>query len=76
MGGPASPGYTAAELSGGIVVMVRRSLRILVIVLLGSGAAGSLLGCGQKGPLYFPEEEGEKKEKKKQSLVSPLRASS
>lgn len=47
--------------------------------LLGMGitlaTAGLLGGCGQRGPLYLPQEE-EKKKKKNQSdaLPSPIRS--
>ena len=72
-----APGYTAVELNNRIAVVAGRILRILVILLVALGAAWGLLACGQKGPLYFPEEEEqeerEKKDVEQQSLLSSLR---
>jgi len=37
-----------------------RSILLATCLFLGSGAL--LAGCGQKGPLYLPVEEGEEKQ--------------
>ena len=40
----------------------RHTLRTLAALLLG---AGLLAGCGQKGPLYLPDDEATAKERSK-----------
>ena len=43
---------------------LKRWLLGLIVVL-------TLAGCGQKGPLYFPEEDDEQEEDEQQTLVEP-----
>lgn len=41
----------------------RRFTRVTLLAICLSTAAGSLTaGCGQKGPLYLPVEEGEQRQ--------------
>ena len=49
--------------------------RLLVRGALAIGAGAALAGCGQKGPLYFPEErvEEEKEKRKSSSTGRPER---
>ena len=57
--------------NGGLCVLKKR-LRISLVVLVATIALGGLGACGQKGPLYFPEEDEEEKEKtERQSLSFP-----
>ena len=39
--------------------------------LLVFGALMALAGCGQKGPLYLPEEEAEQGDEQEQSVREP-----
>lgn len=39
--------------------------RILILALCTAAAGASLAGCGQKGPLYLPEDEEDKEEREK-----------
>ena len=48
--------------------MVSATRRRLVKALLFSAAGLALSGCGQKGPLYLPDESEEKEKKQKTSL--------
>ncbi|MDX1513858.1 MAG: lipoprotein [Gammaproteobacteria bacterium] len=51
--------------------------RFLRSILLGAVAGMAISGCGQKGPLYLPEDELEKKKKEKtskRSAESPVHA--
>lgn len=43
--------------------MQRRSVLLILCIL---AASELLAGCGQKGPLYLPEEEGKEEERKKE----------
>ena len=38
--------------------------RCLALACAGALSASALAGCGQKGPLYLPQEEAEKKKPK------------
>jgi predicted small lipoprotein YifL len=51
--------------------MASATRRRLVKVLLLSAAGVVLSGCGQKGPLYLPDETQEKKKKEKTSAREP-----
>ena len=39
-----------------------------MIAVLAFGAVAALAGCGQKGPLYFPEDDPEEKRKRSSEL--------
>ena len=47
--------------------MSRRLLRVIVVVLA-VGTVDLVAGCGQKGPLHFPEEKDKKKSEQKSSI--------
>lgn len=49
--------------------MTALSRRRLLLVWLAAAAAG-VSGCGQKGPLYLPEESGEEDKKKEKERSS------
>ncbi len=48
--------------------MVSATRRRLVTALVFSAVGLALSGCGQKGPLYLPDESEEKEKKQKTSL--------
>ena len=50
--------------------MSRRIRDIFIIAALVFSTAGMIIACGQKGPLYFPEEPEEEKEKESQDQSS------
>jgi predicted small lipoprotein YifL len=43
------------------VMKNRLPARLLWLVLVFTGAGIGLAGCGQKGPLYLPDEQPQKK---------------
>ncbi|MDJ0891744.1 MAG: lipoprotein [Gammaproteobacteria bacterium] len=52
--------------------MSKRLLRLVAFLLLALSTAGVVAACGQKGPLYLPEEGEEKKSKIQSSMgVAP-----
>ena len=50
----------------------RRLVGYIAAVVCASAAAG----CGQKGPLYFPEDRLEKKKKAESAALEPKRSAS
>ena len=50
--------------------MSRRIRDIFIIAALVFSTAGMIIACGQKGPLYFPEEPEEEKDKESQDQSS------
>lgn len=69
--------YTADLPVSEDTAMIRAARRKFLRSLLLSAAGVALCGCGQKGPLYLPEEELKKKKKEKSSQLggkSPARA--
>ena len=57
------PVYTTAIYSGAIPMASRRTTLFLAIIIF-AVALASLAGCGQKGDLYLPSPEQEKKNKR------------
>ena len=51
--------------------MARRRRFFVGVAAVLLGAAAVLAGCGQKGPLYFPDDQQKKKPQKK-SALDPL----
>ena len=51
--------------------MASATRRRLIKALLFSVGGAVLSGCGQKGPLYLPDETQEKKKKQKTSAWEP-----
>ena len=51
-----------------MVPVSKRLLRLVAFLLLVLSTAAVVAACGQKGPLYLPEE-GEEKKSKIQSLM-------
>lgn len=45
--------------------MPSRKIRRLTLLALCLGAGSFVAGCGQKGPLYLPVKEGEKRKEEK-----------
>jgi len=45
--------------------MPRRRTRRLTLLAMCLGAGFIVTGCGQKGPLYLPVEEGEERQEQK-----------
>ncbi len=60
--------YTSARSQLRMEPVSKRSLRLVAFLLLALSTVGFVAGCGQKGPLYLPEE-GEEKKSKNQSLM-------
>lgn len=50
--------------------------RRLVLFVLATLAAALVGGCGQKGPLYLPDESEEDKDEKKKNTAAPARVDS
>ncbi len=67
MGQRPGSGYTAARSQNQVELMSKRLLRVIVVVLA-VGTVDLVAGCGQKGPLYFPEEKDKKKSEQKSSI--------
>ena len=65
-----SVSYTSGRLQIQVQLVSRRVRHIIVVAGLVLSTAIMLAACGQKGPLYLPEEEPEKKkEPQDQSFI-------
>ncbi len=60
-------GYTASRQQTQVALVSRHILDIFMIAALVFSASGMIAACGQKGPLYLPEDSEKEKEKEKES---------
>lgn len=64
--GPGSPLYSRFS-SRGTAMRATYTRRRMLRSSVSIAASVALLGCGQKGPLYLPEETEDEKKKKKET---------